>query len=307
MYHRIATTLVAAAVGGVTLMAASSPAMAHPTPVAEASPGAKPAPVRHVAPAPVRIASLDVSPDPVVVKGNGRVTVTATVTTVNAKAVSVDFRPKGRSSGGYRWSSPEWSHGEYGTRYPGGKGNWDKWDKWHGSVSLSRKDPDGPWVVTVTALGHDGTRVQQHASFTVRHVPRVKATGPRPTRIVGFDAGPEPVRKNRKLTLSGRLQAVHPARCRDGWYASGGAVVFRAGHCGADRPYRRWLGWKDIHVFFQKKGSRHWTYVDTISTNPDGSFVTKVRARASGTWKVVYRGDRGLLGSQAVDYVKVVR
>lgn len=302
MYKRIATSLVAAAVGGVTLMAAS-PAMAHPKPTAspEASPSASPSPARVVAPSPVRIVSLKVTPDTVVIKGHDRVSVTATAKTVNAKAVSIDFQPK-LYHGGHGWSSPGWNYGHGKPRY--GK---DKWDSWDRTVSLSRKDSDGPWIVTVTALGYDGKRVQQHAYFNVKHVkwdkPK-KPKGPRLTRIVDFDAGPEPVRKYRKLTLSGKLQS---ARCNSGWYFSGSTVVFKAGHCGAGWHDWRRLAWKDIHVFFQKKGSRHWKYVDTISTNPDGSFYTKVRAYTSGTWKVVYKGDRGLQGSEAVDYVKVIR
>lgn len=101
------------------------------------------------------------------------------------------------------------------------------------------------------------------------------------TRIVKFNASPEPVKKGKYLSVKGWLQA---------WSAG-------------------WTGYGDQKVtlwFKTKHGS--WKYVKTIWTNDDGTFWSKTKAKRSGWWKVVYSGNDEAAGSaSASDFVRVKR
>ncbi|RCG29696.1 hypothetical protein DQ384_19135 [Sphaerisporangium album] len=244
----------------------------------------------------VSIESIKVTPDPVVIRGHDDVAVTATVQTVGAEDVKFDFEPTGR--GGQPDCNP----------CPGAakssSGDWKTWEK---TIVLDRRDPDGDWVVYVEATGKDGKAVKAKAYFSVKHVAaKPPYRGPRATRIEGFDASPEPVKKGRKLTLDGKLSA---ARCHNDWWWDGNVFVVGGDRCRDDYRWSswRWLGWQEIKVYFHPAHGGKWQYVDTIETNPDGTFYTKIPAYWSGTWKVVFEGSRGLYGSSASDYVKVVR
>jgi hypothetical protein len=290
MLKRLATALVAATVGATALMAAA-PAMADATP----TPTPTPAPVTP-APAPAGIVSIKVTPDPVVIKGRDSVAVTASVKTVDAKDVVIDFSP----AGGSHWGGDRAEFNAFSGAH--------KWDDWSRTISLSQRDADGTWAVTVTATGLDGKSVTARSFFQVEHVkwnPPPRPHGPRWTRL-GFDASPEPVKKNHKVSLDGKLAV---ANCYDGWYTNGIVVVFNADRCDSVDRWHNWrqLGWKEISIYFQKKGHGRWEFVDTITTDPDGTFHAEIPAYWSGTWKVVFKGSRGLHGSSATDYVRVVR
>ncbi|GII65967.1 hypothetical protein Skr01_60520 [Sphaerisporangium krabiense] len=279
MMKRIATALVAAAVGASVLTVAA-PALADPAPDA-----------------PVSIESVKVTPDPVVIRGSDDVTVTATVQTVNAADVKIGFGPTGQGG------APDCNPCAGAAKASAGGAEWKTWTR---SIVLDRRDPDGKWVVYVEATGRDGKVVKAESSFQVRHVRVHKPyRGPRATRIEGFDASPEPVRKGRKLTLEGRLTA---ASCRGNWWWNGDVYVVGDGRCRDDHRWSGWrqVGWQDIKVYFHPASGGRWQYVDTIGTNPDGTFFTKIPAYWSGTWKVVFEGARGLYGSSAADYVRVV-
>ncbi|GAA1279049.1 hypothetical protein GCM10009677_36750 [Sphaerisporangium rubeum] len=271
---RIATLLVAATMGASAL-AVAAPAFADPAPETTK----------------VSIESVSVTPDPVVIHGREKVEVTAKVTTVGAEDVKIGFGPAGGSGCNPCPGSAAASASTEVT----------KWDR---TIVLDRHDPSGKWFVYVEAIGADGKVAEAKASFYVKHVRPYE--GPRATRIAGFDASPEPVKKGRKLSLTGKLQV---ARCYGDWWWDGDAYVVGGSRC--DDGYRwhnwRYIGWKDIKVFFKRAHGGKWEYVDTISTNPDGTFYTKIPAYWSGTWKVVFPGSRGLYGSSATDYVKVVR
>ncbi|ADG88663.1 hypothetical protein Tbis_1951 [Thermobispora bispora DSM 43833] len=291
MVKRIATTMVAVAVGA-TALAATAPAYAD---------GGEPAPAktaRHGHPSAPRILSFEVTPNPVVVKGFGSASVTAKVTALGAKSVAFELSgPKGARRGDGRPGkrlAPFHSHGPV---------------TFSTSWTFTWRDA-GTWRVSVVVTGADGKRQTAVRYLTVKRdrvVPK-PPVAPKPTRIVGFDAAPEPVRAGRPITLRGKLQV---ARCYGGWYYRvDGNVAVLGRTCPHDRP--AWYGWyrlggQKIDVYFRAKGSRHWKHVDTVKTRADGSFSAKVRALRSGTWTVKFDGTRFLKGSSASDYVPVYR
>ncbi|MCG5214974.1 hypothetical protein [Streptosporangium sp. KLBMP 9127] len=116
-----------------------------------------------------------------------------------------------------------------------------------------------------------------------------------------FDAGPEPIRKGHKLSLSGKLDV----ECSED-YIDGFVSVHHADSCD-DRERRHVLGWKEIDIFFQPSGQYGWRHVESVRTGRDGSFYTRVSAYRSGTWRAVFDGARGLASAEASDYVRVIR
>ncbi|GLX05209.1 hypothetical protein [Microbispora sp. NBRC 16548] len=305
MVKRAATTLVAVAMGASAL--ATAPAYADtvaPTSSPTPSPTAGENFHKPYTPDP-RIVSVDVDPDVVVVSRGRSAQVTARVTTKDVQSVDIDlWGPRDHGDhGGDHW---------FGKRR-GGHDDGPKFDRASRSWSFDWSDRAGTYRVHVEAIGLDGKKYTEDRSFTVKrrewHAPR--PSGPKATRIAGFDATPEPVRKGRSLTLKGTLQV---AQCWGDWYYddwdnfSGRRGGDR--YCFDSRDYWNdwhWLGSQDVEVYFQPSGSPRWQYVDTIETDGDGDFATSVRAWRSGTWAVRFDGNRRLKGSEATDYVKVWR
>jgi hypothetical protein len=305
MVRRMATALVAAAVGA-SVLAAAGTAYADPGPNEGHHPGPNP-----------KITSIVVNPNQVVLKHHrDSETVSVTVRGVDIKSAQVYWLPKGH----------HWDGGGHGDGGHGGNGPWDKKDDekspapeykpvWFAetfSKTIGWKDAVGSWSVRVVAEGVDGRKVFGDSSFFVKHVTWTPPKSPKGTRFVGFNASPEPVKQGRKLSLQGRLQV---AQCYGDHHYKDPAYVELDGYPSADDCYegrKYWhgwyrLGWQDIDVYFLPKGSHKWRYVDTIETNPDGTFYTKVKALKSGTWGVRFDGNRDLAGSEAYDYVKVVK
>jgi hypothetical protein len=276
MMKRIATALVAAAMGASVLTVAA-PALADTAPA-------------------LSIDSIKVTPDPVVIRGDDHVAVTATVETVSAEDVKIDFEPTGQGQ-------PDCNPCPGAAKASTSDSPSKMWDR---TIVLDRHDPDGKWIVYVEATDKDGKVVRAKSSFYVNIVKAHAHEGPRATRIAGFDASPEPVKKGRKLSLTGQLET---ARCYGDWWWDGDAYVVGGSRCSDNQRWHSWrqLGWQKIKVYFHRAHGGKWEYVDTIETNPDGTFYTKIPAYWSGTWKVVFEGSRGLYGSSATDYVKVVR
>ncbi|GIH64295.1 hypothetical protein [Microbispora siamensis] len=305
MVKRAATTLVAVAMGATAL--ATAPAYADdvaPSPSPTPSPTAGDNARKPYTPDP-RILSVDVDPDVVVVSRGRSAQVTARVTTKDVQSVDIDlWGPRGRGDhGGDHW---------FGKR-KGGPNDGPKFDRASRSWSFDWSDRAGTYRVHVEAIGLDGKKYTEDRSFTVKrrewHAPR--PSGAKATRIAGFDATPNPVRKGRGLTLKGTLQV---AQCWGDWYYddwdnfSGRRGGDR--YCHDSRNYWNdwhWLGSQDVKVYFQPSGSGRWQYVDTIETDGDGDFATRVRAWRSGTWAVRFDGNRRLKGSEATEYVRVWR
>ncbi|MBO3748705.1 hypothetical protein J5X84_21720 [Streptosporangiaceae bacterium NEAU-GS5] len=299
MVKRFATALVAVAASATALAAVSPAAHADPTPTPSPS-------VAPPSPPDPQILSVSANPDPLVLKPRYGGTVTVFVRTKDIKDVKIDIAPGGGGYGG--------GYGAVKAADPWNPGPPDHkdhvWKTFDRSFNIGWKDPTGSWKIHVLALGLDGKEYSRDSYFSVKHIyypPRPKT--PKATRIVGFDASPEPVKKGRKLSLEGTLQV---AQCyRDWYYNPAGYVSVLGGsdYCVDSRDYWNdwhYLGWQDIGVYFMPKGSYKWKYVDTIKTNPDGSFYTQVRAFVSGTWGVRFNGTRKLGASEGYDYVKVI-
>ncbi|MGW5264082.1 hypothetical protein ACWEQG_24185 [Microbispora sp. NPDC004025] len=305
MEKRVATALVAVAMGATALATApayADPVAPSPTPTSDSTPSDNAR--KPYTPDP-RIVSVDVDPNVVVVNKGRSAQVTARVTTKDVKSVDIDlWGPRGRSDhGGDHW---------FGKR-KGGPNDGPKFDHASRSWRFDWSDRAGTYKVHVEAIGLDGKKYTADRTFTVKrnewHAPR--PSGPKATRIAGFDATPEPVRKGRSLTLKGTLQT---AKCWGDWYYDDwNDFSGRRGgdrYCSDSRNYWnewRWLGSQDVKIYFQPSGSRRWQYIDTIETDGDGDFAAKVRAWRSGTWAVRFDGNRRLKGSEATDYVKVWR
>lgn len=98
------------------------------------------------------------------------------------------------------------------------------------------------------------------------------------SRIVGFDARPEPVDKGDRLSFSGALRVEG----RDG------------------------VSGQRVSVFFKADGSRRWEYVTGDVTGRHGRFHASATAETSGWWRAEYRGARGVNGSVSdADRVRV--
>ncbi|WP_283137001.1 hypothetical protein [Rhizohabitans arisaemae] len=105
---------------------------------------------------------------------------------------------------------------------------------------------------------------------------------PLDTRIVKYNASPEPVKRGKNLTHTGRLQIDEDY----GW------TGFRA---------------QKVRLYFRTPGGR-WSYVKTAATGAGGAFTIKAKAWRSGYWRVVYAGDDYADGSASwADHVKVRR
>jgi len=310
MEKRVATALVAVAMGATAL--ATTPAYADavapsPTPQPDSTPAASAH--KQYTPNP-SILSVDVDPNLVVLRKGRSAEVTARVTTRDVRSVDIDLWGPGRGGHGGDHGGDHWfgkGNGPYGGPHGG-----PKFDHASRSWRFDWSDRTGVYTVHVEAIGFDGKRYAENRAFTVKreewHAPR--PSGPKATRIAGFDATPEPVRKGRKLTLKGTLQV---ARCWGDWWYSGWNDFSGhrgGGHCVDGRTYwHDWyrLGWQDLKVYFLPSGSHRWQYVGSVKTDRDGDFATKVRAWRSGTWAVRFDGTYRLKGSQATDYVKVWR
>lgn len=101
------------------------------------------------------------------------------------------------------------------------------------------------------------------------------------SRIVGFDAYPEPVDKGDRLNFKGSLQVAG----KSGWEGLSG---------------------QKVAIFFRADGSSRWEYVTSDITGSNGRFWASATAQTSGWWKAVYDGSSSVKGSSSDgDWVKV--
>ncbi|GIH79514.1 hypothetical protein [Planobispora longispora] len=169
---------------------------------------------------------------------------------------------------------------------------------------LFRADGSSRWEhVTSDWTGHDGrfaadleARASGHWRAVFEGAKGVKGAGshavhvtvrePEPereaSRVVKFNASPEPVRYGKYLKFTGKLQV------RDDW------------------------GWDGHHakvgLYFKPKYSDKWYFVKNTWSTGSGKLYTKAKAYRSGYWKFVFRGDEDFYGdSSRSDYVRVKR
>ncbi|MEV0968179.1 hypothetical protein [Microtetraspora glauca] len=186
-------------------------------------------------------------------------------------------------------------------------GSWSIWDPIRGAkvnllfkadgayswryVTSAWTGRDGRFAADVTAnasgwwraeyaggKGLGGSHADDHVDV-VRPQPEPPAS--LDTRVISFNAYPEPVKYGKYLAFKGKLQAWD-----GGWTG---------------------YGHQKVTVWFKTKyGS--WKYVKSTWTNGSGKFWTKTKASKSGYWKVVFAGNDEADGSSSArDWVRVKR
>ncbi|WP_248962743.1 hypothetical protein [Sphaerisporangium perillae] len=169
---------------------------------------------------------------------------------------------------------------------------------------LFKADGSSSWHV----VGHDwtdrggrfyiGTEAEQSGWFRAvfRGEPGVEGTSsravhvtvqevvePADTRIIRYNAYPEPVKYGKYVKSKGKLQ------------------VWDGDH---------WVAYDHVKValYFKQAGHSKWEYVKTVKTSSAGAFYAKVKAWHSGYWKITFKGDDETNASSSrVDYVRVKR
>ncbi|TQE26426.1 calcium-binding protein [Streptomyces ipomoeae] len=132
----------------------------------------------------------------------------------------------------------------------------------------------GTWYVQADVDANDGNSFFSDTaeSFRIRRLAKLSV-----------NAAPEPVKKNAKLTVTGKL--IHAD-----WFA--------------DRtvPYAG----RSVKLQFRKKGSSTYNTVKTIKSSSTGALKTTVKATADGYWRWTYAGDATNSAAKATgDYVDV--
>ncbi|MEU2624775.1 hypothetical protein ABZ642_42830 [Streptomyces sp. NPDC007157] len=101
------------------------------------------------------------------------------------------------------------------------------------------------------------------------------------TRIAGFNAGPEPVRKGHTVTTTGTLQRLSGTK----WVA---------------------FGKQRVYILFQAKGKKSWTQLGSVKADSHGRFTARFTAKQDGTWVGVYLASGSYVDAESYhDYVDV--
>lgn len=99
------------------------------------------------------------------------------------------------------------------------------------------------------------------------------------TRILDYNASPEPVRKGGTVTVQGMLY-----RYTDKWH-----------HFVKQKTY----------FYFRPKGSSKWTYLGSTRGDRNGVFRKRFKATKDGTWRAYYAGSKSYAKVYRDDYVDV--
>ncbi|GAA1350285.1 DUF5707 domain-containing protein [Streptomyces beijiangensis] len=143
-----------------------------------------------------------------------------------------------------------------------------KTDLWAGSASA------GSWKVSVAGIGNTGGFFQK----SVYQTQRIQ----RASRLT-VNAAPEPVKKGKPITATGKLDRANWDDFQYHGYAS-----------------------QPVKLQFRKKNSSTYTTVKTIKTNVYGNLKTTVKAVQDGYWRYVFTGTSTTPAvTTAGDYVDV--
>ncbi|MEI5524780.1 calcium-binding protein [Streptomyces brasiliscabiei] len=141
--------------------------------------------------------------------------------------------------------------------------------------SFYSNDPaDAPWYVYASVTAGDGNWMSSDraATFTVRRL-----------ATLSVNAAPEPVRKNAKLTVTGKL-------ARADW-----KTHKNAGYSG-----------RSVKLQFRKKGTDTYSTVKTVTSGSGGALRATVKAGADGYWRWAFPGNGTTSAAKATgDYVDV--
>ncbi|WP_326667279.1 hypothetical protein [Streptomyces canus] len=134
----------------------------------------------------------------------------------------------------------------------------------------------GTWNAAAWAESADG------GGYTDRHA--VKSVPVLRDAALTVNASPEPVAKNKTLSVTGRLS-------RADWETLGG--------------FHGYVGQK-VQLQFRKKGATTYTTVKTVTTNSTGNLKTTVKATTDGYWRYSFAGSTTTATATAGgDYVDV--
>ncbi|WP_067485605.1 hypothetical protein [Actinomadura hibisca] len=155
--------------------------------------------------------------------------------------------------------------------------------KWRNVGNYFVADAKGAFKATARASAsgywrtvYDGDAYHLASQSVSDHVVARYRTG-----FTGFNASPEPVRKGRALTVSGKL-----VRQVGNWKPAGKGTA--------------------VNVYFKAAGSTKWTLLAVVKTDAKGAFRKAFKAAKDGTWLATYKGSATYLGSSAPgDYVDV--
>ncbi|MFC4536790.1 hypothetical protein [Sphaerisporangium dianthi] len=151
------------------------------------------------------------------------------------------------------------------------------WTDRGGRFWIGTEAVESGWFRAVFA-GAPGVR---GTSSRPEHVRVREVKKPADTRIIKFNAYPEPVKYGKYVKNTGKLQVWDG----DSWAAYDHAKV---------------------GLYFKRAGHSKWEYVKTVGTNGAGAFYAKVKAWHSGYWKIKFKGtDDTEASSSSSDYVKV--
>jgi hypothetical protein len=116
----------------------------------------------------------------------------------------------------------------------------------------------GKWRVRVIAYDRSGKALGSREDYWYEKYDTV---------IQNYNAAPEPVRKGRPITVSGRLKRLADS--------SLGYTVYPG---------------KTIRVYFRPKGSATWAYMGATKTAGDGRFRKAFTAKLDGYWRAYFPG-----------------
>ncbi|MEQ4721463.1 hypothetical protein [Nonomuraea sp. B19D2] len=210
-----------------------------------------------------RIAGFDARPEPVD-KGD-RLTFTGALQVegrggVPGERVSIFFRAGGSHRWEYVTSDVTGRDGRFWASATAQTSGWWR-AEYAGTRGVRGSVSDADWV-----------RVDQPAP------PPAKAD----TRLIKFNAYPEPVKRGKYARFTGKLQIDDEGT---------------------------WEGYRGkVALYFKRAGSHKWQYVKTTWSNGSGRLYTKVKAWNSGRWRFVFAGDEDAYGdTSSSDYVRVKR
>lgn len=152
-------------------------------------------------------------------------------------------------------------------------------------VVTVRTSTDGSYRLAVKVYGYARWTASVGGANTVEDAPYYGATATTdpviaayPTRVSGFNAAPEPVRKGHTITVSGYLQ---------------------------HQPWKAYAK-QTVKIYFEAKGAKKWTYEGKATTDKKGRFTHGFKAAKDGTWRAVFAGNATYLPvTGSGDYVDV--
>ncbi|WP_055527309.1 hypothetical protein [Streptomyces graminilatus] len=143
-----------------------------------------------------------------------------------------------------------------------------------GDLALNRNSLAGTWHIGAVLYGNN------HVPAFAYDYAKIKVL--RQSQLTA-DATPEPVKKGKTITVSGKLSRADWATAGYGGY-----------------------GAQSVALQFEKKGSSSFTTVKTVVSGASGTVKTTVKASVDGSYRFVFAADSSTSGiASAADFVDV--